>query len=272
MIALLLDVVTCVAQVNRSSLMPLLAGLLLIYLYRKAGAANAKVSSIVGVGGGSFIVVTAMFSLLSFLRGASGLKLLMFAIIGYTITSYNRLAAILTGTMHYAYGGRGAYLVTYLQSDNWLSSLLGVHSSLKWPAKQDLWLSEFTSTAGAGLNPAFIWSGAFGYLYTDIGWWSLWYLFMAGVLASYLWNGFRKGKAVSVVMYLWLAFWILFWLGSNLLLDYRATHILLGGAVLTVYEFLFARRLLADRGSPLINDSRMTLREDLGVTSGERVS
>ncbi|MGB7983909.1 MAG: hypothetical protein WCF54_01990 [Terracidiphilus sp.] len=243
------DIITCIAKVDRTTLMPLILGLLVIYFYRQSRAENVRLTSLLGIGVASIAGVVATFFLFSFLRGASILRLLVMAVLGYTITSYNRMAALLGGSMHYLYGGKGLYLSSFLSGGNWLNRFLGLGYLLGWPTSRQLWDSEFFSTAGAGLNPGFIWSGVFGYLYSDVGWWTLLYLFFAGLWAGYLWLGFKQGRMISVILYLWMAFWVLFWLGWNLLLDLKMFTMLEAGIMLALYDRAFIRNWKEDHKS-----------------------
>lgn len=253
-IGLGVDIVTCIATVDRTNLMPLLAGLLVLYLHHKSRIANVRISSLVLVGGSSLLGVVAAFLALSFLRGATALRLMVMGLLGYTVAPYNHLAALLHGLLHYSYGGRGVYLFSYFLGGGKISALLGLSEVFNWPTALGLWQSEFTSTAAAGLNPGFIWSGVFGYLYSDISWWALLYMFLAGVLAGYLWVGFNAGRTVSIVLYLWLAFWVLFWLGWNLLFDARIVTILESGIALALYDRVFVRRVHEDQLSSRSQD------------------
>src|SRR6202020_1703154 len=99
---------------------------------------------------------------------------------GYTVASYNRLAALLTGVMSYQYGGREGYLFPYLLDAKKINSVTGLSPVFMWPSSSELWLSESTSTLLAGLNGRYIWSGTFGYLYSDLGWFTMAYLFAVG--------------------------------------------------------------------------------------------
>jgi hypothetical protein len=239
LLALAIDTLTCVATVDRTNLMPLFAGISVIYFYCKSRAVVVKLTSMIVTAATSLAGAIVAFSFFSFLRGALAVRLITFALLGYTITSFNRLSALLGGSMHYLYEGRGVYLSSYLLSANRVPLYLGLKDLFGWPTLFQLWQSEFQSTAGAGLNPGFNWPGVFGYLYSDIGWWTLLYLFCAGLLAGHLWSGFTRGKSLAIVLYPWVAFWVLFWLGWNLLLDARVLTILEAGIILSVYDRAF---------------------------------
>lgn len=239
----LVVIITCVVRVDRTNLMPLIAGLFVIYLYCKTRGRNVSVRKLLFAGSVSAFSLIGGFLVLSFLRGALVLRLLLISLMGYTIVSYNRLAALLGGIMHYAYEGRGVYLAYILTQDE-TAEVIRTH--LGWPNSLDLWRSEFASTFSAGLNPAFIWSGAFGYLYSDVGWWTLLYLFFVGVLAGCLWRRFTSGEVAGLVLYPWMSFCILFWIGNNCLLDGRTFRLIEMVFVLSIYDWIFLRR----RGAP----------------------
>jgi hypothetical protein len=242
-VAFCVDAATGMARADRGSLLLPIAGLLIIYYYRKTRLESLRLTSLAATIGASIFGVMAIFTLLSFLRGASGLTLLMRSVLGYTITSYNRIPALLNGTMHYAYEGRGVYLSRFLLNNTTINEKLGLGSLLGWPTTSQLWYSEFASVAQAGLHQGFIWSGAFGYLYSDIGWWSLIYLLIAGIIAAYLWAGFKRGGSIAILAYLWWCNWILKWFGTNSLLDEEIVFLLIIGAMLALYDGVFTRKV-----------------------------
>jgi hypothetical protein len=244
--ALCVDVLTCIATVDRTNIMSLIAGLLIIYLYRKSRIAGVQLLSLGLSGFVGILSMAATFFLLSFLRGAAVVKLLAMGLLGYTVAPYNHMAALLQGVLRYSYEGRGVYIARYLLTDNKISNVLGLHALFNWPTTLALWESEFPSTASAGLNPAFIWSGVFGYIYSDIGWWTPLLIFSAGIAAAYLWDGFNAGRTIATLLYLWVAFWVLFWLGYNLLLDNRIVTILESGIALSLYDKAFIRRVIGN--------------------------
>jgi hypothetical protein len=181
-------------------------------------------------------VIVASFLGLQFARGASRLDAFLSSILGYTIVSYNRMAALIVGALHYTYEGKGAYVVAFLLQNDRLS---GIRDRMGLPPAYGLWLSEFPSLSASGLNDSYNWSSVFGYLFSDLGWWTPVYMFAAGLLAGCLWSRFRAGTTIGIVLYPWMAFWILFWFGWNLLLDARGVVLIETGILLVVYDKLF---------------------------------
>jgi hypothetical protein len=228
-----LNVITCLATFDRTNLMPLLGGCTVIYLFFKTRAANLKLGRLALIGVGSIVVMAGSFAALQFARGASAIESFISSMLGYSIVSYNRLAALLMGVLHYVYQGKGAYVVAFLTTNGRFS---GIRDQMGLPSSYEVWLSEFLSVSASGLNAGYNWAGVFGYLFSDIGWWTPLYMFGTGVLGGYLWSRFRAGASIGIVCYPWMAFWILFWFGWNLLFDARGEVLLETGILLFIYD------------------------------------
>jgi hypothetical protein len=238
-----LGIVIGVATVNRANLMPIILGTLVVYIYPKTRTANKKImklalTALIGAAG-----AVGSFLFLSFLRGAVGINLLISGLLGYTIVSYNRMAALLTGAMHYAYEGHGVYLYSFLLVEGKINDVFHFADRFGWPTVLALWQTEFSSTSAAGLNPTFIWSGAFGYVYSDIGWWTPLYWCVVGVMAGWLWAKFSSGRTVGLVLYPWVAFSILMWCGGNFIFRTNFVQYCEFAVVLYFYDKLFLRRV-----------------------------
>jgi hypothetical protein len=242
LLSMALGILIGVATVNRANLMPIVLGTLAVYIFPKTRIANTRVvklalTALIGAAG-----TVGTFLFLSFLRGAVGLNLLITGLLGYTIVSYNRMAALLTGAMHYAYEGRGVYLNPFLLGDEKVNYVFHLADRFGWPTVLALWQTEFSSTSAAGLNPTFIWAGAFGYVYSDIGWWTPFYWCAIGVIAGWLWAKFSSCKTVGVVLYPWVAFSVLMWCGGNFIFRTNFVQYCEFAVVLHIYDKLFLRR------------------------------
>jgi hypothetical protein len=237
-----LGILVGVATVNRANLMPIILGLIIVYVFPRTRTTNAKVVKLALTAAMGAAGAVGTFLFLSFLRGALGLNLLVTGLLGYTIVSYNRMTALLTGVMHYAYEGRGVYLNPFLLSDEKVNYLFHLTDRFGWPTSLGLWQTEFSSTTAAGLNPAFIWAGAFGYVYSDIGWAAPLYWCVIGVIAGWLWAKFSAGKSVGLVLYPWVAFSILMWCGPNFIFRTNFVQYCEFALVLHIYDKVFLRR------------------------------
>jgi hypothetical protein len=244
----IVDVITCVATVDRTNLMPLVAGLSVIYLFGKTASKNIKILRLATFGLSSAASVIGVFLLVSFLRGTIAIKGLMMLLLGYTIVSYNRMAALLLGVMYDSYQGRGVYLFPILRENDTLNRFFHFNDRFDWPTAWGLWSSAFSSVASAGLNPGFNFYSVFGALYSDLGWLTLGYLFFVGILVGSLWWKFRAGKTYAIVLYPWCAFCILFWTGYNVMFDGRVAELVKMAIALTVYDKLMLRQVQQSEG------------------------
>jgi hypothetical protein len=241
-VGVIVDVITCVATVDRTNLMPLIAGLSVIYLFGKTVSKNIKILRLLTLGLSSAAGVIGVFLLVSFLRGTIAIKGLMMLLLGYTIVSYNRMAALLLGVMYDSYQGRGVYLFPILRENETLNRIFHFNDRFDWPTAWGLWSSAFSSVASAGLNPGFNFYSVFGALYSDLGWLTPAYLFLMGILVGSLWWKFRAGKTFAIVLYPWCAFCILFWTGYNVMFDGRVIELVKMAVVLTVYDKFMLRQ------------------------------
>jgi hypothetical protein len=231
-----------VATVNRANLMPVILGTLVVYIFPKTRSANTRVVRLAFMGAVGSAAAVATFLFLSFLRGALGVSLLITSLLGYTVVSYNRMAALLAGVMHYAYEGHGVYLVPALLSDEKMNFVFQLADRFGWPSSFDLFQTEFLSTTAAGLNPAYIWAGAFGYVYSDLGWFTPFYWCLVGVLAGWLWSKFRACRTVGLVLYPWISFSILMWCGGNFIFRTNFIQYCEFAVVLHIYDKVFLHR------------------------------
>jgi hypothetical protein len=236
---LVVAILTAIARADRGLLIPLLLGSTVTSIYRKTWVKQINPAKVIGQILLSGLAVTILFASVSFFRGSATSRLLIFQFMGYTIVSYNRLAALLGGVMHYAYEGSGVYLVRYLSELSTNNYLSFIPHALGLPATILVWRSEFSSVGDAGLMPGFIWSSIFGYIFSDLGWFAPFYFLGIGTLYGYIWKLFTKRQLLGVVVYPWFAYCILFWFGDNFLFQYALVVLLALTVVLRVYEKLF---------------------------------
>jgi hypothetical protein len=232
----LVDAATSIALVDRTQLMPLMANTVIIPIFFKTRGRRISFFRIAAFALASMLVLVGAFLLLSFLRGSLVISSLMGSLLGYTIVSYNRMAALLLGAMHYNYEGKGVYLVPFLSGSAGLNKLIPFNDMFGWPTARELWRTEFSSVAQSGLNSSYIWSSIFGYLYSDLGWFTPFYMAIYGLFCSYFWIKFKAGKSIGLVVYPWVAFGILFWVGVNFIPYDRLLNYIEIGLLLTWYD------------------------------------
>ena len=228
-----IDFITCLATFDRTNLMPLLGGSTAIYLFFKTRSAKVNLGRLALTTFGSLFATLGAFMALQFARGASRIDAFVTSMLGYTIVSFNRLTALVLGTLHYVYSGKGGYMIAFITE---MERLQWIRERMGLPTSYDLYLSEFSSLTAAGLNSFYNWAGVFGYVFVDLGWWTPLYMFAAGILAGFLWSRFRAGTPLGIVFYPWMAFWILFWFGWNLLFDQRCVGLVAAAGLLYIYD------------------------------------
>ena len=236
-IALLCVALLAIITSARSTLMLGVCGLTILYILRRTKKKQLSFAFILRSGITIFFGIVFIFFAFSFLRGASDWDTQFNTLLGYTVASYNRLAAILNGSLHYPFGGHGVYLSSFATH----TRLLPFSSILNAPDPLEVWGSEFGAVSQAGLDGRLIWSGTFGYIYSDLGWFSCLFLFGYGAIYSIVWSWMKSGKVLGVVLYPFFGFCILFWLGGNYLLDQPVEVLLATALLLAGYEFAFMK-------------------------------
>jgi len=162
-------------------------------------------------------------------------------LVSYTIASYNRSSALMSGKLSYPYAGHGIYLFSFLGFNNALNAVIPFREILNWPSFMDYWQSEFSAVTSAGLSDNAIWAGAFGYTYADIGWGAPMFLLFEGVLCGFAWRSIKLGRPLGIILYPWCGFCILFWFGMNYLFDNKITMLLVDAVILSIYEGVLVR-------------------------------
>jgi hypothetical protein len=223
--------------VSRNTLLLFLCGAAILYVMHKAMTRGIKTRVLFRSGALLGLGVFALFTMFSFLRGTSNWDDQINSFLGYTIASYNRLAALVNGQLRYPYGGHGVYLSNVATH----SRLLPFNAILMPPEYLEVWASEFGAVSGAGLDGNLIWSGAFGYIFSDLGWFAIPFLLLYGLLYGAVWTWMKRGAVAGIVLYPCFGFCILFWIGSNYLLDAPLEVLIVVTGFFVVYESVFLK-------------------------------
>jgi hypothetical protein len=184
-----------------------------------------------------------LFFLFGLLRGISDITIALGGFAGYTIASYNRMAAVIHGSMRYPYQGHGIYLVGFLTSNNLMTQVIPLKEILGWPDFFTLWNSEFQAPQLAGLDPYLIWCGAFGYIFLEIGWAAPLFLVGMGIIYGIVWREAKLRTTIGLTLYPWFAFCALSWFTANLVFDSRLPFFVVAGLMLALYEKLLTTSL-----------------------------
>lgn len=229
-----------IIKMARFEMMPLLLGFMVIILnqkYKKVGNKTIVFYMLI-----SFFALIAVFGVFSFLRGFDSSDDVVRSIVGYTITSYNHMAALLNGKLRYLYPGDGYYLAVFLQyiplvGDMFTSSVLG------WVNPEMVRSKEFIDTAAASLNESYIWITVFGYVFVTASYLTPFFMLIYGCVAQLSWSSFKRGNPLGIVFYPWMFFCIMFWLGSNILAQQQTISVFAAYIFLQMYSALFIKKI-----------------------------
>ena len=238
-LGILLVMVSGALKLARGELIPVVSGCALLYLVQRASAGRWSTRNLVNASAVLTVGIIALFILMSLARGSEDIDSFVGGLLAYTVSSYNRLAALVNGRLHYPYTGSGLYLSSFVSFNTSFNSVLPISQYMRWPSYVDMWDSQFVATSQAGLDGTRIWSGAFGYIFADCGWFAPAVLFAYGLICAWIWRSIKLGHLFGIVLYPWCGFCILFWFGTNALLDTKLVVFLLVALVLSAYERLF---------------------------------
>jgi hypothetical protein len=241
-VAVLSVVLSATLTLARARIMMLFSGMAVLHILRRTFSGQMRKATVVRWGLGFFAGVVAVFFLFSFLRGIDTMDQQVGMFFGYTIGAYNRLAAVVGGVLHYSGSGHGMYLSDFLSFNHSLNRVLPIGKAMGFPDRLEIWSSEFGAVGRAGLDAQLIWPGAFGYIFADLGWFSPLFVFGYGLACGVIWRWMKAGTAIGVTFYPCVAFCILFWLGTNYLLDSESALLFVTALILSAYEGLFVRR------------------------------
>ena len=243
-LAILLVIVSASLKLARGELIPVVAGCALLYLIQRVAARQLTARNLGSVAVGIGVGIVTLFYLVSLARGSDDAGAFLRALLGYTASSYNRLAAIVNGRLHYPYTGTGLYVSPFVSFNTSFNNLLPISELMHWPSYLDMWDSQFAATCQAGLDGSRIWSGAFGYIFADLGWFAPVLVFAYGLIYGWVWRSLKLGRISGIILYPWCGFCVLFWFGANSLLATELVVFLLLALVLSGYE-----RLVVSTGS-----------------------
>lgn len=230
---------TSLITLLRNFMAMVLLGLIILFLARKVTRKEMdlrllfRVSILIGAS------IITLFVVTSLIRGFTSVNGLITQLLGYTLASYNRLAAILDGKLHYPFAGRGVYLSYIAAYNTAVNKIVPIGRLINAPEFLNLWKSEFTAVSQAGLNGDLIWAGTFGYIYSDLGWLSFAWVFGYGIVYGLIWKALLKDSVLGILLYPFLAYCEMGWWGTNGLLD-SPLIIFIGTVIMfRLYEMIF---------------------------------
>lgn len=238
-VAVLTVFISSSLTVSRGPFVVAISGMSVFYLFRKVTVGQiswslvGKTVCVLGIGGALFFV------LVSWLRGSVEGNSQVSAAVGYTIASYNRMAALLSGALHYQFSGKGIYLSNFVVFNNSFNRVIPFGKFVDAPDYFDWWMSEFSSVGRAGLDASMIYSGTFGDIFIELGWFAPLYVFGYGLLYGFTWRRMREGRLIGILLYPYFAHIVLFWFGTNAVFEAITAALVVDAIILGAYESLF---------------------------------
>jgi hypothetical protein len=240
-VAILWVIAAATLILSRDILISLACGLAVLYVIRRETQKPVSFRFVFGAGAAIIFCLAVLFFGIAFLRGVDSWDDQVHTLIGYTAASYNRLAAVVNGTLRYPFADRGLYLSAFVSFNHTWNQLVPLARLMNWPSQLEVWGAEFGAVTRAGLDGTLIWSGAFGYIFSDLAWFSFPFIFGYGILYGLAWNWIKRGKVLGVVLYPAFAYCALLWVAANSLLDSQRVVLLVAALILAGYERVFVR-------------------------------
>ncbi|MEZ0343137.1 hypothetical protein ACAG25_24560 [Mycobacterium sp. pV006] len=200
--SILLSILTSTIKLARYELLPLIIGLAVIKLldqYRKGYRSSGRRFWMLLLSGG---VAFGAFVLFAYVRGqSSDVNSLWTTVAGYSLASFNRLAALLDGQLVSSYGGTGAFALNFLSN----LPIVGSMTESLLPSSSAVYAQEFRDVGSSGLDGGYIWLTMYGYYFADLGLWVFLFCFGLGIVSQLAWRDFEASGVVGTAAYPYLA-------------------------------------------------------------------
>jgi hypothetical protein len=238
-VALITVILSAFLRLSRGEVIPAIVGSGVIYCLSRNAAGNLSRKTYKRILISAPALLIGAFACFASVRGSDTA---MSDMLLYTLPSYNRLAALVNGHLIYPYAGSGVYLSPFLSFNTTVNAIVPVADIMHWGSFDNVWQSEFTATSLAGLDGALIWSGTFGYIFADLGWFAPLLLLGYGLLFGQCWRSCKLGRTAGIVLYPRLCAFILLWFTTNDIFDTRTVVLVVVAVVLSIYERLTLSR------------------------------
>lgn len=90
--------------------------------------------------------------------------------------------------------------------------------------------------------PGFTWSSIFGQIYSDLGLLSFVYMLGYGIVAALLWKLMLQRRVFGILLYPWMGFSIIMWVGDDLFVSQDLSLLIFTGIIFTFFEKIFIRK------------------------------
>jgi hypothetical protein len=253
LVSVLLLVITASAVLvqSRSHLLYLVFAAFVAWVAFRLRQGRMRPGKLLLVGSGVFIFAQGYFALIAVTRAlgeASGVSYAAEKLVGYTVGSYNRFAAMLDGALTIP-GGGGYYWTQWLWRLPAVRDLFDLDSAAAgvFGTIPPVGFAERMSYIyNAGLNESLTAFTIFAHSYVDFGWLGFIPFIAYGFLGSLAWAAFRDGRPWALVLYPQVLWSIFDWRGY---LDIaRSLAVIVFVAVAVGLADLLARRYAASVG------------------------
>lgn len=235
-------------KMSRMELLPFIFGAIISYNYLGNATSFYKKNSLQLQFVMFIIIGFSVFIAMSAVRGYS-LSEEFFQVFAYGPASFNRLAAILSGRLHFYGGNTGIYVSNFQGQIPILKDFINVYSFLGQPSLNDAWQRDFIDVHNAGLNSHYTFPTVYGSVFTFFGWLSPLYFLAIGYAYRLIIRSLELGRIFGIIFFPLALFSLFFWFGWNFILSYNFTASIITVVMLSLYVRIF-NYLLSPRTSP----------------------
>lgn len=220
LVSIFIYFINSIISVSRDSIVSLSIMLFSIYVhfqYKKGVLSLKKIISLATLFIGIFILVFSAIGLARSSNFISGTQEIIKQLFGYFPASYNRLAYILNGDLVYPNSGWGYYSTQFIWDIPLISGSLGIYDfgrqlGIPLPiSAYENWQNQFLAVQMNGLDPSFIWATAYGFAFSDFGYFSAIYFILYGFISGIVYKSFISYGNFGIILYPYIISSIIKW-------------------------------------------------------------
>jgi len=222
-IALMLGLVPLICvnaalQQTRGAILYAIFAAFVVWCAVRMAQGRLSIRRLVLVGLTAFAFAIAYFALLEITRSwgsADAVSLVGKQLLAYYVGAYNRLAAMLNGTLMFPSEG-GYYWTQWIWEMPLVSNLLDLQRlaiHLFGAVGPSTWEDAWPYVYSAGLLKDMNVVTVFGYTYNDFGWFGFLPFIIYGFVSGLTWEAFRTGSVWAIIIYPYVLWSIVEWRG-----------------------------------------------------------